>query len=167
MRAMFKTTSWSVALVVLALLPGCKKEEGSVCYNRDECAEGLACTGEGVQRCEKCDTTPACNAEGKCTAKEGACVATSNDDCKKALICTEKGGCTAKDDACQVGSDEDCKQSLACKDERFCKAKANNCIRDPEAEKARDAAQAEKDKKEAEAAAGAGGSLEAGEGGKK
>ena len=146
-----------MALVVLALLPGCKKDEGSVCYNRDECAEGLACTGEGVQRCEKCDSTKQCRSEGKCAAQAGACVANSDDHCKAALICTEKGGCTAKDGTCQVGGDEDCKQSIACKDERFCKAKGNNCIRDPEVEEAREKAAAEKAKKEADEAAGAAG----------
>ena len=115
-------------------LVGCAKGEGDACFKNSECGEGLACIGEGLRRCEKCDGSDPCLGDGTCTAKEGACIAGSDEDCKKAAICTERGGCTAKNNKCEVGSDADCKQSTACKDQGYCVAKGNNCVKDPKAQ---------------------------------
>ena len=122
-------------VLAVVLSAGCKKGEGATCYKLSDCADGLACVGASgdLNRCEKCDGADPCTDEGKCSVKEGACVAASDDDCKKGDICTSKGACTAKDGACVVGGDADCKQSEACKKEGFCKAKGNNCIRDKKA----------------------------------
>ena len=115
------------------MLTGCKKDEGGTCFEVTDCAEGLACLGDALRRCEKCDTAELCSSEGQCTAKEGLCVAASNDDCKKGYICTGKGGCTAKEGLCVVGGDADCAQSEACKNDGYCKAKGNNCVKEKQA----------------------------------
>jgi hypothetical protein len=120
--------------LALVLVPGCKKDEGQTCFDAADCAEGLACMGDAVSRCEKCEGVDACRVDGKCTAKEGVCIAASNDDCQKGWICKGKGGCTAKEGACTVGGDADCKQAEACAKDGYCKAKGNNCIKDKKKE---------------------------------
>ena len=121
---------------ILLLAASCAKGEGGTCYKGADCAEGLACLGEDVRRCEKCAENDACSVDGLCTASEGKCTASSNEDCAKGFICTGKGGCTAKDGVCTVGGDADCKQSEACKNEGFCKAKGNNCVKEKKPAKA-------------------------------
>ena len=114
----------------MVLAPGCKRDEGVACFDKSDCAEGLACVGEGLSRCEKCDGLTSCNIDGQCSAKNGACMASSDEDCKKSVACREKGPCTAKNGVCVVGGDADCKQSVACTKEKFCVAKGNNCVLD-------------------------------------
>ena len=140
--------TWFLASLALAfvVISGCKKGEGGSCFEISDCAEGLACVGASgeLKRCEKCEGTADCSSDGRCTVKDGACVAASNEDCKKGYICNGKGACTAKDGKCTVGGDADCQQSDACKSQGYCIAKGNNCIKDKKAEKA------EADKKAAE-----------------
>lgn len=119
---------WVGLFFAAALAAGCKKGEGSPCFGKTECDEGLACIGEGLQRCEKCEGQAPCTLAGKCSVKDGACVAASDEDCKKSSDCKERGPCTAKDGVCVVGSDADCKQSQACAQDKFCVAKGNNCV---------------------------------------
>jgi hypothetical protein len=123
---------WAVAGLALAMFlsTGCKKSEGATCFELTDCEDGLACLGDNLRRCEKCDASEACSVSGLCTVKEGACVAASNDDCKKGYICGGKGACTAEGGKCTVGGEADCKQSDACKNEGYCIAKGNNCIRE-------------------------------------
>lgn len=128
----------------LALAPGCSKQEGGACFNRSECAEGLACVGEGMRRCEKCAELELCTGFGKCTAKEGECVAAGDADCKQSYDCKQRGPCTAKNGECVVGGDADCKQSVACAKEKYCVASGNNCVMSEEAKKAAAKARADK-----------------------
>jgi hypothetical protein len=122
------TTLWAGLVAALVLAPGCKRVEGQACTVRTDCAEGLACVGDAVMRCEKCDALKSCTMFGKCTAQDGACVAGSDEDCKKSYDCKERGPCTAKEGACVVGGDADCRQSQACAKDKFCVASGNNCI---------------------------------------
>jgi len=123
--------------LTLTFVPACKKSDGATCYAAEECGDDLACLGNGgLNRCESCADNALCSDEGRCSASEGRCVATSDADCKKAYICTGKGACTAADGACTVGSDADCKQSEACANEGYCHAKGNNCVKGDEPEKA-------------------------------
>jgi hypothetical protein len=131
-----KILTGGAGLLALALtfVPACKKSEGATCYEPSDCAEGLACKGDDVRRCESCADSDICKSDGRCSASEGKCTAASDEDCKKAFICTGKGACTASKGACTVGGDADCKQSEACAKDGFCKAKGNNCIKDAKAE---------------------------------
>ena len=119
---------WAALCLLLAVASGCKKGEGQACFNNSECTAGLACVGEDLRRCEKCAGQPECTINGRCTAKDGACVAIGDSECRQSADCKERGPCTAKNGACVVGSDADCKQSEACAKERYCVAKGNNCI---------------------------------------
>ena len=118
----------------MALAAGCKKGEGKGCFKPSECDEGLACVGDDVMRCEKCEDRLGCKKSGKCSAKNGVCAAESDDDCKKSYDCKSLGPCTAKDGACVVGSDADCKASEACAKDQYCVAKGNNCIKEEKKE---------------------------------
>lgn len=129
MGAMFGKMHGVGVLVLLMVAPGCSKGEGAACFGPGECAEGLACVGEGLMRCEKCEELKLCKIEGRCTAKEGRCIAASDQDCAQSGNCKGLGPCTAKDGVCVVGSDADCKQSTACAEQKFCVQKGNNCVR--------------------------------------
>ena len=128
MRGMKRRSLWMGVLFALALAPGCSKQEGGACFNRAECADGLACVGEGMSRCEKCAELALCGSFGKCTAKDGACVAASDAECEQSYDCRQRGPCSAKNGACVVGGDEDCEQSVACAKEKYCVASGNNCV---------------------------------------
>ena len=128
MAVMQKKMLWVGLLFAVLVAPGCKKTEGGACFNRAECAEGLACVGDGMSRCEKCGGLEQCADFGKCTAKDGSCVAASDGECKKSYDCKQRGPCSAKDGVCVVGSDADCEQSVACAKDKYCVAKGNNCI---------------------------------------
>jgi len=119
---------WVALLLAVGTGPGCRKAEGAVCFDLSACDEGLACVGEAVKRCEKCDDLDQCTENGKCTAKDGVCQAASDEDCKKSYGCKARGPCTAKDGQCVVGSDADCQQSEACAKDKYCIAKGNNCV---------------------------------------
>ena len=116
--------------LAFVMVPGCKKGEGSTCYEADECADGLGCLGDALRRCEVCTADVACTDDGRCSARDGHCVAGSDADCKQGYVCTGKGGCTAKEGKCVVGGDADCKQSEACAKQGYCKASGNNCVKD-------------------------------------
>lgn len=126
--AMNKTRLWLSLASALLLAPSCSKSEGAACFAPSDCAEGLACVGEAVMRCEKCSDLTQCKAYGRCTAKDGVCLAASDAECKASYDCKERGPCTAKEGACVVGGDADCKQSEACAKDKYCLAKGNNCV---------------------------------------
>jgi len=124
-----KTTLWWVApLFAVQLLASCKKDEGDPCFAKSDCAQGLVCSGEALSRCQKCADLEVCLVGGECTAKDGRCVATSDEECKQSSDCKEKGPCTAQNGVCVVGSDADCKQSDACAKDKYCVAKGDNCV---------------------------------------
>jgi hypothetical protein len=141
---MKKRSWWIGMLFTLALAPGCSKQEGGACFNKGECAEGLACVGEGMRRCEKCEALALCTGFGKCTAKDGACVAADDAQCKRSYDCKQRGPCTAKDGVCVVGGDADCEQSVACAKEKQCVARGNDCFMSGEDKKAAAEARAAK-----------------------
>lgn len=128
----------------MLLAPSCKKGEGGACFEPSECAEGLACVGDGLMRCEKCKDLTQCTDDGLCTAKDAACVATSDADCKASYGCKARGPCSAKNGVCVVGSDADCEQSEACAKQKYCVAQGNNCIMSDANKQAASKAQAEK-----------------------
>jgi hypothetical protein len=89
---------------------------------RREQARREGCTREGRltpmgRRCmaasdEDCLASQVCTSEGRCTARDGACVATA-DVCRKSLLCRNSGRCTLQGDRCVVG-EGDCAQSYLC-----------------------------------------------------
>jgi hypothetical protein len=97
---MKKRLTWVGLFFALALAPGCSKQEGGACFNRSECADGLACVGEGMRRCEKCADLELCTGFGKCTARDGACVAASDSECKQSYDCKQSGAHVPRKTAC-------------------------------------------------------------------
>ena len=134
-------------------LAGCKTGEDERCERQEECQHGLVCIGPAWNhRCLKqrhadafcrlyrggiLDHREACLRFGMCTAKDGKCVAASDEDCKNSATrwMTEGrktlGACTAKDGECVAGKDEDCLPTPACQDKglRHCTAKDGKCVK--------------------------------------
>jgi hypothetical protein len=76
-----------------------------------------------------------CRDWGACAAKNGLCVAASDENCRKAWICTLAGRCTAQADQCAAATDADCRGAELCKVERKCTAENGWCIRQAGEEK--------------------------------
>jgi len=73
-----------------------------------------------------------CAAEGRCTGREGVCVATSDADCAATTACRSEGACSAGDGACVAASQADCAKSELCKDLKggeFCDLDKQRCQR--------------------------------------
>ena len=140
----------TVLLVMGAM--GCKAGEGQRCAKPEDCNSGLTCgpsntceTPEVVKRQledVKCRKSRKCRLWGKCTASDGKCIATSDEDCRRALgrggeatglgwppICKGHGLCTARNGECIAGSDADCQQSDSCRKYGECMAKNGECRR--------------------------------------
>ena len=93
-----------LAIVVLgcALLVGCggkKGVEGESCAKSDDCGDKLRCIGSVCKGlCGR--LSQECKDWGRCTARGGDCVATSDAECKQSDTCKDYGWCTAKDGIC-------------------------------------------------------------------
>jgi hypothetical protein len=82
--------------------------------------EGL-CTpdySEGQLNCiakfNDCEETEACIKYGRCSAVNGYCIPTSNEQCQESMECGEVGRCKVKSNECMPTSDTDCVRSWAC-----------------------------------------------------
>jgi hypothetical protein len=52
----------------------------------------------------RCGWSPECAKEGACsTARGGGCQAATDDDCEQSIACLDDGRCTARDGACVAG----------------------------------------------------------------
>ncbi len=78
-------------------------------------------SGQGQEQC----WLP-CKAVGKCTRRDGKCVADSDDDCRRSVGCSTNGYCSRRGDKCVALSDADCLQ--ACKLYGTCMAKNDRCL---------------------------------------
>lgn len=85
---------------------GCWKE--GLCSPADD-GECSALTAKDCRRARV-----ACALEGRCTARDGVCLATKNSDCKASLGCRVDGLCTASGGGCRAESNADCKDTHAC-----------------------------------------------------
>jgi len=128
-------------IAMLAMLvagaAGCRAKAGEDC-TRTACADGLSCH-ESVcrpkdevdriradqERAKTCRAT--CTEDGLCGAKNGRCVATTDEDCRKSRVCRQKGACSMHDDVCAVVSDEDCKRSVLCTQGGKCSSSEGKC----------------------------------------
>ena len=97
-------------VVVLVGLAGCKAGEGDSCREQKECRDGLQCFGQEAtgarsawsRKCLSrknanalCEADVACKEHGRCAAKDGQCVATSDEDCKPTEYCKRIGNLNA------------------------------------------------------------------------
>lgn len=93
---------------------GCQRSQG--CRDDDKCIYG---PGGGCSP-GKIDCTQACPIEGACTVRDGVCVATSSDDCRRSSNCARSGQCTLAGDRCVAASAADCEGSSMCELNGWC-----------------------------------------------
>lgn len=74
--------------------------------------DGTICAARKDADCRRAHW--ACRLEGRCAARDGRCVATSDADCRDSYRCERDGWCTAEDGRCVAGRDADCADSVAC-----------------------------------------------------
>jgi hypothetical protein len=77
--------------------------------------------------CPSCAYKGACATSGNCYAENGACVARSSAECKKATQCAFAGKCTLVGGVCLAASDADCRPSEVCRTARQCTALGGVC----------------------------------------
>ncbi len=96
----------------------CKRAGNCVAHN-GSCRPG----GTKNADCDKPHGTAGrnpCQLKGACTAKDGVCLAETNQDCGKSRQCTIQGRCTARNTVCVTASEQDCRKSQRCKIEKKC-----------------------------------------------
>lgn len=57
--------------------------------------------GATVKTAAQCEASPECAKEGLCTAFGRSCIASSDDDCERAVICSDFHRCSAKAGFCE------------------------------------------------------------------
>jgi hypothetical protein len=133
----------------------CVEKEGRcVAVSNDDCKQSQGCEYEGVCHVRKgvcewfvgsggsCDQPMGknaynpCKERGRCTAKDGFCVAATDSDCEQSSFCTHVGYCVAKNDICVIGgrTDAECDQPRGsdgfnpCEDYGYCTVRDGQCI---------------------------------------
>jgi hypothetical protein len=111
----------------------CQSFKTIECRAREDACKGEGrCTGSDQQGCvagsnADCQKAKVCQDDGRCTAQEGKCAATSPEDCKN--LCTMDGRCSLREGKCAAASNTDCKDSEACKQYDRCIAKKGACVK--------------------------------------
>jgi tRNA A-37 threonylcarbamoyl transferase component Bud32 len=75
-----------------------------------------------------CTANDLCKIYGRCTAKNGDCVATTNGDCKASEKCKTDGRCGRKSGMCEATSDAHCEESDLCETDDRCGEKDGVCV---------------------------------------
>jgi len=111
------------------MIAGCKKTSSD-----DESKEpGTAKTGTALKSKGKqpLDAPPECRKlcriVGKCTLKDGKCIATSSESCRACAGCKTGGLCEARDGKCIAATNAHCEQCDLCKSEGRCIAVNGRC----------------------------------------
>ena len=130
--------SVQMMLVVFALL-GCAAETPvsapgdsasgvcGYCTRHEDCIKPLACDlyvgackalgthGTTCNAdCSRGKSWQGCRDQGRCTAKDGACIVAGPQDCQQSFSCYGHGKCVFATDRCVVGDGAACKISEAC-----------------------------------------------------
>jgi hypothetical protein len=95
--------------------------EPSGCPRTDACKQDGLCVYQVGGHCiaGEVDCEHACRHEGACTLRDGVCVATSVDDCRRSTACGRDGQCSLEGDRCVAGED-DCIGSHMCSLNGWC-----------------------------------------------
>jgi hypothetical protein len=105
----------------------------AVCRAAFACGQSGWCTAKDG-KCiagsdEDCRSSVGCKEYGWCAAKDGECLTTSNEHCRASTAyCKEQGRCVRRDGWCMAGSDEDCRASQWCKEFGRCTARGPWCL---------------------------------------
>lgn len=98
---------------------------------KDRCLEDPVCHAQGLcttkgEACvatsdEHCALSAECKTHGRCAAGDGGrCIVRDDEGCRKADVCSEKGQCVTRGFACGVGDEQDCLRSRICLREGRC-----------------------------------------------
>jgi hypothetical protein len=109
---------------------GCAADSDASCKASDRCDGRGECSAVGgwcvARSAAGCVLAPACK-EG---LTEGWCYSGHDDeDCRDGAQCGDWGRCSYKDGWCVAASDEDCKLSTTCRTRQRCKAKDGWCVK--------------------------------------
>ena len=115
-------------LFVLLFMVGCDSKLN--CPSSQQCERHGACINDGPHRCVTgCESF--CKSEGLCTPDYSSgtlnCVAKFND-CVETKVCLDFGRCSARNGYCIPTSDEQCRQSMECGVAGRCKVINNECM---------------------------------------
>lgn len=115
------------ALTISMLFESCRERH---CPTSKACESYGACINDGPYRCVTgCEEL--CNTEGLCTPDRSSgelnCIAKFND-CKETKVCEDFGRCSAVNGYCIPTTDEQCQQSTECGTIGRCKVKNNECM---------------------------------------
>lgn len=81
------------------------------------------------------DPEPDCRAQsecafwGRCTARQGACVAASDADCAASNVCKSMGDCAVVEAACAPTREEHCSASRFCQEQGVCAFDRGRCTK--------------------------------------
>lgn len=123
-------TTAVVAAVQIPEVDPCRDATSCTYHGRCRYMEEGAREGECVAESnDDCRASTGCRDWGRCTAENEACVASSKEDCRNSWHCRIQGRCTPKHGRCVVGGDGDCARSERCKYDRQCEARGSKCVR--------------------------------------
>lgn len=122
--------AWVIVLIlfVTQFMSGCDSKIN--CPTSEQCKRYGTCINDGPNRCiTGCEKL--CKAEGLCSPdrSDGTlnCVA-KFDDCLEAKVCRKYGRCSAVNGYCIPTSDEQCQASMECGISGNCKVINNECM---------------------------------------
>lgn len=78
---------------------------------------------------ESCGDAEVCTLDGRCTHRDGECVAADPDDCRGSEICDELGQCDAVDGRCRATEQRPCESTDACRIHGRCQMDAEGRCR--------------------------------------
>jgi hypothetical protein len=95
------------------------KQAGQCKVHKDRCVIAAA-SDDDCRRDHGANGRNPCKLSGYCTARDGVCLAGSDEDCRQSMACSQSATCTAKDGECVLASAKDCEQSVLCKHGQLC-----------------------------------------------
>jgi hypothetical protein len=128
MKGAHRNAAFTSVLLAIAAL-GCGSIADDECYYSGLCAFFGTCSADETWNCRALSDDDCigwrapdvlegglgpCGYDGACTAVDGVCVATSDEDCRNSTYCHETGACGVGDGRCVPNSDEDCRGGQRC-----------------------------------------------------
>ena len=115
-------------IILLFLICSCDSKRH--CPTSESCKTYGACVNAGPNRCVTgCEKL--CKSDGLCTPDRSSgalsCVAKFND-CEESKVCVDFGRCSARNGYCIPTRDEQCQKSTECGTVGRCKVKNNECM---------------------------------------
>ncbi len=119
-----------VAAVQIPEVDPCRDAPSCTYHGRCRYVEEGAREGECVAESDDdCRASAGCRDWGRCTAENEICIAADVKACQSSWHCRIQGRCTPKHGRCVVGGDGDCARSERCTYDRQCEARGNKCVR--------------------------------------